>query len=334
MQAIAKSASAGTPPLVPAMPRSFAVFAWGVLAYNLLVILWGALVRATGSGAGCGGHWPLCNGSVVPEVSQTATVIEFTHRLMSGASLIFVVAMFVWAFKGFPAGHSVRRWASFSLAFILMEALIGAALVLLGHVARDESVGRVYSLAAHLVNTFLLIASLALTAWEARNAPDARADYGPDGTSGLARSNPSSTRGALLLLSLVALIVVAVAGAITALGDTLFPPDTLAQGITEDFAQTSNFLIRLRIIHPTLAIGAGLLISSLALRAFRASMGARRTLAGLLLALVTAQVVAGALTVALKAPIALQLLHLLIADFLWISLVLFSRENMRENRLV
>ena len=68
------SASSGT--------RHFANFAWGVLAYNILVILWGALVRATGSGAGCGGHWPLCNGDVMPEVSQVATAIEFTHRFI------------------------------------------------------------------------------------------------------------------------------------------------------------------------------------------------------------------------------------------------------------
>src|SRR5258707_9486008 len=150
-------------PGVPAH-RRFRRFAWGVLAYNVLVILWGALVRATGSGAGCGGHWPLCNGDVLPNVSQIGTVIELTHRLMSGLALILVVAMFAFARKTYPPRHAARRWAAWSLLFILTEARLGAALALLGHVASNESVGRFYSLARHRVNTFLFLAWLALLA--------------------------------------------------------------------------------------------------------------------------------------------------------------------------
>src|SRR6266849_5083339 len=114
----------------PSASRSFAVFAWSVLAYNILVNLWGALVRATGSGAGCGGHWPLCNGDVLPEAPQVATVIELTHRVMSGIALIAVLALFAWAFQAYPRRHSARRWAGWSLMFIVTEALLGAALVL------------------------------------------------------------------------------------------------------------------------------------------------------------------------------------------------------------
>src|SRR5579872_4771400 len=175
--------------------RRFRGFAWGVLAYNVLVILWGALVRATGSGAGCGGHWPLCNGEVLPSISQIATVIELTHRVMSGIALVVVVAMFVWARRAFAAGHAARRWAGWALVFILSEALLGASLVLLGHVARNESVGRVRSLGLHLVNTFLLLASLALAA---------RAATRKIGKISLALSWP-----------LLALVLVAIAGAIT-----------------------------------------------------------------------------------------------------------------------
>lgn len=300
--------------------HSFAVFSWGVLIYNVLVILWGALVRATGSGAGCGGHWPLCNGDVLPAVSETATVIEFTHRVMSGIALILVVAMFVWAWNAFPKAHAVRRWAAWSVVFILTEALLGASLVLLGHVAKDESIGRVYSLAAHLVNTFLLLAALALTAWRARDAPIQK-------NSRAAVASRSS-----LILSICALVMVAVAGAITALGDTLFPPQTLAQGLADDFSAASSFLIRLRVIHPALAIAAGGWIAAIAVRSLRA--GAHKTLAKLLLALVAGEVAVGGLTVALRAPAAIQLLHLLIADSLWISLVLFSSEKLRQNRNV
>ena len=283
--------------------RRFARFAWGVLAYNVAVILWGALVRATGSGAGCGGHWPLCNGDVLPDVSKIGTVIELTHRLMSGVALVLVAAMFVWAWKTFAPGHPARRGASWSLVFILTEALLGASLVLLGHVARNESVGRVYSLGLHLVNTFLLLASLALAA---------RAATHKSGRFSFAMSGP-----------LIALVLVAIAGAITALGDTLFPAHTLAEGVRDDFSSTASFLIRLRIIHPILALAAGVVIALIAIPEYKT----RRTpLAGWLLALFVAQIAAGAASILLHAPLPLQLLHLLIADALWITLVLFTAE--------
>ena len=297
--AIARSA----PPEVAAHPR-FARFAWGVLAYNVAVILWGALVRATGSGAGCGGHWPLCNGDILPNVSQIATVIELTHRIMSGVALVLVAAMFVWAWRAFAPGHPARRWANWSLVFILTEALLGASLVLLGHVARNESVGRVYSLGLHLVNTFLLLASLALAARSATRKIQPLS---------LAMSGP-----------LIALVLVAIAGAITALGDTLFPAHTLAEGVRDDFSSTASFLIRLRIFHPVLALASGVVIALLAIPEYKA----RHTpLSAWLLALFVAQIAAGAASILLQAPLALQLLHLLIADALWITLVLFTAER-------
>jgi cytochrome c oxidase assembly protein subunit 15 len=293
--------------------RRFAAFAWGVLAYNVAVILWGALVRATGSGAGCGGHWPLCNGEVLPSISQIATVIELTHRVMSGVALVAVVAMFVWARRAFAAGHAVRRWAGWALVFILTEALLGASLVLLGHVARNESVGRVYSLATHLVNTFLLLASLALTAWY----------------SGVERLPEVSRRLSLAAWGpLVALVLVAVAGVITALGDTLFPSHTLAEGMRDDFSATASFLIRLRIIHPFLAVGAGFVVALAALPEYRARHTTRlRTLSGGLLTLFAAQFAVGATSILLQAPLLIQLLHLLLADAIWITLVLFTAER-------
>lgn len=302
-------------PLATGAPDRFRRFAWGVLGYNLAVILWGALVRATGSGAGCGGHWPLCNGDVLPEISQSATVVEFTHRVMSGAALMAVVALFGWAWKALPRRHPARRWAAWSLVFICTEALIGAALVLLGHVARNESVGRVYSLATHLVNTFLLLACLALTAWRS--------------------TDPVSAGGRRhqwrLTIALAAVISVAVAGAITALGDTLFPSTSLAQGVADDFAATANFLIRLRIVHPMLAVLAGVYLASLAAPEYRARRAPRlRALSGWLLALVGTEIIAGGASVLLGAPIWMQLIHLLVADLMWITLVLFASERLRQ----
>lgn len=305
--------TAPSPRNLPATPhRRFAAFAWGVLAYNVAVILWGALVRATGSGAGCGGHWPLCNGEVLPNVSQIATVIELTHRVMSGVALLAVVAMFVWARRAFAAGHAARRWAGWALVFILTEALLGASLVLLGHVAGNESVGRVYSLGLHLVNTLLLLASLALAACSATQpAPRGGRPFS------LSMSGP-----------LIALVLVAIAGAITALGDTLFPSHTLAEGMREDFSSTASFLIRLRIIHPFLALGAGFVAALVAFPEYRAPHTARlRALSGWLLALFAAQFAVGASSILLQAPVPIQLLHLLLADAIWIALVLFTAER-------
>ena len=282
------------------------------------MILWGALVRATGSGAGCGGHWPLCNGDVLPASPQVATIIEFTHRMMSGVALITAVILAVWGWKAFPAKHPGRRWAVWSLVFMLTEALIGAALVLLGHVAKDESVGRVYLLSLHLINTFLLLASLALTAW-----------WSTTSTTTATRPATANVNRTPLFAGMAALVVIAIAGVITALGDTLFPSHSLAQGIAADFAGTASFLIRLRVIHPALAIVAAIFIAFLALRQWRsAEIGALRTLSKVLLLLLGSQIVIGILTFLLRAPLPMQLLHLLTADAIWITLVLFTSERL------
>jgi len=300
--------------------RGFPAFAWSVLIYNLAVILWGALVRATGSGAGCGGHWPLCNGKVLPANPQIATIIELTHRAMSGVALVAAAVLAAWAWKAYPPRHPVRRWAVWSLVFMLAEALIGAALVLLGHVAANESVGRVFSLSTHLVNTFLLLASLALTAWWSARPIEDRVTLNGRGP---------------LAIGMAALVLVATAGVITALGDTLFPVHSLAEGIADDFASTASFLIRLRVIHPVLGIAAALFLAFLATPQFRASRTVSeraaplRTLSGLLLILLVAQILVGSVTVLWQAPLAMQLAHLLIADALWITLVLFTSERLR-----
>jgi len=117
-------------------------FAWVVLGWNLAVILWGAFVRASGSGAGCGAHWPLCNGEVLPRAPALATMVEFTHRATSGVALLLVLALVLWVFRSRPAGHPARRAAAMAGALILTEAAVGAGLVLFRLVAQDESVAR------------------------------------------------------------------------------------------------------------------------------------------------------------------------------------------------
>ncbi len=144
---------------------AYAKYAWFVVAFNMGVILWGAYVRATGSGAGCGSHWPLCNGVVIPRSQSVETLIEFTHRLSSGVAFLLVVGLLIWAWRVFPKGSIVRNGAVFSMLFMTTEALVGAGLVLFELVADNISIARAVSISIHLVNTFLLLACLSLTAW-------------------------------------------------------------------------------------------------------------------------------------------------------------------------
>ena len=297
--------------------KRFATYAWGVLAYNILVILWGAFVRATGSGAGCGSHWPLCNGVVIPRAPQIETMVEFAHRITSGLAGLVVLALFIWAFRAYPRQHLVRKGAAFSLLFIITESLLGAGLVLFEWVAYNDSVERVVSMALHLNNTFLLLAAMTLTAWWATN-------HAPD-TLQRARQRPWGTMGGFLLGGVVAMMVLSTAGAITALGDTLFPAGTLAEGIARDFSPTAHFLERLRIWHPILAILTGAFLFVIATNLINRDLGADvyRFARGVQVVF-GLQLAAGFLNVYLLAPVWMQLVHLLLADAIWILLVLLT----------
>jgi cytochrome c oxidase assembly protein subunit 15 len=287
-------------------------FAWLVLLWNMVVILWGAFVRATGSGAGCGAHWPLCNGELVPRSPAIATMIEFTHRATSGIALLLVVGLVLWVFRVRPKGHPARLAASASLAFILTEAAVGAGLVLFRLVAENESVARALFMAGHLANTFLLLAALALTAhWCATDAPVRR--------EALARDGWAFGLGAL------ALVGVGKSGAIAALGDTLYPAQSLLGGLAQDLSPTASLLVKLRVAHPVLALAGALIVAFLAARVLQATddRATRRT-AWTLPALAVLQLAAGLANVALLAPVWMQLVHLLLADALWIAYVLLA----------
>jgi heme A synthase len=284
----------------------FARFAWGVLAYNVAVVLWGAFVRATGSGAGCGNHWPLCNGSVTPHSPTLATIIEFTHRATSGVDLVLVAVLGVWAFRVFPRRHPARLGAALSVVFLITEALLGAALVLLEHVAKNASSSRGYSLSTHLINTLTLLACLTLTAWWGSGRPPVRVAGRP---------------GWMAAISLGVVMVMGVTGAIAALGDTLFPARSLAAGFAQDLDPAANIFLRLRILHPMLAAAAAAWLVFYA-TAGAARGGSARRFAWALGGVLAAQLTAGILNLVLLAPVWLQMTHLLIADLLWITLVL------------
>lgn len=290
----------------------YAKFAWGVLAYNLLVILWGAFVRATGSGAGCGSHWPLCNGEVIPRSPQVETLIEFTHRSSSAISFLLVLGLAVFAWRLYPKGSLVRLGAAISLFFILTEALIGAGLVLFAWVAMDASLSRAIAMSIHLINTFLLLAALSLTAWWAAGNPGV-------GGTGHTWMAPALAIGFLFVLA------VGVSGALTALGDTLFPASSLQAGLQSDFSPYAHFLIRLRLVHPFIAVSMGIYLTVLAsaIRSARRD-GRIKAFGSGLIGLLVVQLAAGMLNVILLAPVWLQLVHLLLADLAWVTLVLFA----------
>ena len=277
-------------------------FAWGVVGYNVLVVLWGALVRATGSGAGCGNHWPLCNGVVVPVSPTWHTIIEFTHRQMVTGSVLAMVALVWWVWRATAKGWAARVFAVGSAVLLVNEAFLGALLVKLGYVTGNQSVGRVVVLAVHLSNTLLLLGALTMVAVMLGSAQ---------------RWRELRARGAdawLAALGLGATLVVGVSGSLAALGDTLFPASSLRAAFAQDFDAASPMLLRLRGIHPASAVVAAGFVIWLLVRT-------RGTVRGWLVGLLTLQFVLGIADVLLLAPTWMQIVHLLGADVYWVTLV-------------
>lgn len=289
----------------PSKLTAFVRYAWLTLGVTILVIVWGAVVRATGSGAGCGSHWPLCNGDVVPLSPATETIIEFVHRITSGGVMIMALVLLMWARRLFPVGHQARRWAGITFVFMLLEAAIGAGIVLLELVADNASAARAAYVGGHLVNTLLLVGAMLTTIWWA--CGDRSAHLRLSATA-------APVRG--LSAALVALLAVAASGAVVALGDTLFPHASLAAGIAADFDATSHFLIRLRIWHPVLA---ALTAFGLVLLASRGELPRRDS--RLILTSVAVQILLGVINLVLLAPLSLQMAHLVVSNLLWMAVV-------------
>lgn len=294
--------------------KYFNRYAWVFLIYNFYVILGGAYVRATGSGAGCGAHWPLCKGEIVPNFSILHTIIEFTHRVSSGIVSIGVILLLIWAFVCTQKGSPVRKAALFSLLFVIIEALLGAILVLFALVANNSSNFRALMMALHLVTTFMLLASLALTAFWSSNFPV------------INLKNTTHNKNPIFqgLIIIIGLLIVGSSGAITALGDTLFHPLYIGEGLISDIEYKSHILKSLRIYHPVLAI-----VLSIYTVVFCWKITHKNThilqikLCKLITFLVTLQILLGFINIILLAPVWMQMIHLFVADLLWITTILF-----------
>lgn len=291
--------------------RLFAPVAWGTLLFNVLVILGGTVVRATGSGDGCGESWPKCGDQFIPPNPTVETAIEFSHRASSFVAGLGVAAVLVLAIWLFPKRHVVRRAAAAAAVFLIAEALLGAALVLYGWVDADVSLGRSIVVPLHLANTFLLLGALALAAWWGTGFPAPR------------RSWRSAGAGRLLAGAAV-LFILGASGALNALADTVFPSSAPLGDLAAKFGPTAPALSRLRIIHPVIAVLGSLFLIRIALpAAHRGSLPTRRAAWGVL-GLVVAQVGIGIVNIFLLTPISLQVVHLIAADGLWIAYVILA----------
>lgn len=305
---------------------TFAKYSWFVLAWNMVVILWGVFLRASKSGDGCGQHWLTCNGEVVPSAPELKTLIEFSHRITSSLDGLIVIGLFAAAYMIWYRQRSsdtarVAKTALASLIFVIIEGLLGAGLVLTGNTAETLTPQRPFWAAAHLINTLILLAFLTLTSWYASGG----------GKLGFGRDFRAS---AVLFASVGLIFLVGISGSVAALTNMLFPSATLAEGIAKDFSPTSNVLLRLRVLHPILSIvtAVALIFATVWLRVRSNNDPGVSRWANILSVLVLIQIAFGAATLLMLGPIVMQLGHLLLADAIWISFVLLAASYLSMER--
>lgn len=298
------------------MPR-LARFAWLTLACIIAVILWGAYVRATGSGAGCGNNWPLCNGGILPATSQAQTVIEFAHRMTSGLALVLVSSLLVWTWRRTSKGAWTRYTAILATILLFNEALLGALLVVFDRAAQNRSSGHALLLTLHFGNTLFLLASLSLTALWLSN-----------GDCRFAMTRKPHERIAIGI-GLVAVMVIGITGSLAGLVDTKFPATSFRASLVQDFSTSSYYLLRLRLLHPIAAVMGGIYVVWIILKVSARQVQFSPWSSALIIVFIL-QVVLGAMNVILLAPVWLQIVHLLVADLFWVLLVLASANLLFE----
>jgi heme A synthase len=299
--------------------KVFAITAWSTLVFNVFVVLGGTIVRATGSGDGCGETWPKCGDQFIPPNATVETLIEFSHRVSSflaGLGVALVVVLALWFFK---RGNLIRKAAVVSGAFLVLEALLGAALVIFGWVDADLSAGRLVVVPLHLINTFLLLGSLAVTAWWGSGFPQ------PSG-----QVDRSTKR--LLILGGLVILVLGASGALNALADTVFPSESVVGDLSEKFGPTAPLLSNLRVIHPVVAIAGGLFVGWIGTTLSRNASDRSRRLSGVVILLIFSQFFIGIANIYLLTPLAVQVIHLMVADVLWIVYVFLGASLLGERK--
>jgi heme A synthase len=306
------------PVAVPVRRRLFSIVAWATLAFNLAVIAGGTIVRATGSGDGCGETWPKCGDQFIPANATVETLIEFSHRASSFLGGVGIAGLFFMALWAFSKGSIVRKAATTAAVLLVIEALLGASLVLFSWVDADISVGRMIAVPLHLTNTFFLLAALALTAWWGSGNPE----------PAMHRSRDAAK---WLLLGAVTLLIVGSTGALNAIADAVFPADSVASGISDEFGPTAPALLRLRIVHPVIAVAGGMFVAWIATKFALSKSSTTRRLAAAVMLVVLSQVFIGIANIFLLTPLGVQVIHLMVADALWILFVLLGAMVLSED---
>lgn len=306
----------------------FAILAWLTLAVSLLVILWGDVVQITGSGDGCGAHWPTCNGDVIPLAPSLETFIEFFHRVTSGGVFLMSLVLFVWSRRAFAKGNPVRFGAGLSLFFMVVESLLGAGLVLFRLVGEDVSPARAVIAPIHLINTLLLIGALAITAWWA------------SGGKAIVWRGQGAVAWALGL-GFGGLLLLSASGALTSLGDALFPVSNTSEALERSATPGAHFLERLRVLHPYIAVSLGIfLIGAASFIAHLRPSPLTQRIAKIFPVLFVVQLAVGATNVLASAALVTQLPHLLLSDLVWLGWVALAlsalavdapKRHLREN---
>ena len=303
--------------------QRYAVLAWSVLVFNVLVVLGGAIVRATGSGDGCGASWPRCTDRLLPANPGVETIIEFSHRIMSLLAIFGVIALFIFAVRLYEKGHRIRRAAGASLTLLIFESMLGAALVVFGWVDQDASIGRMIIVPLHLTNTYFLLGTLTITAWWSSGNPG--------------QVEPVDKRTRLTLLAGAGgLLLVGALGALNALSDSLYPAESFFSGVADEFSGEAPWLLQVRVFHPIVAIAAGFGVAYIVVRLAATATDRTRRFGAVVGGLIVTQVFVGLANVLLAAPLEIQVVHLAISDTIWIMYLLFSAsllgEELRSNR--
>ena len=291
-------------------PTQLQRFSAGMVIYSLVVILWGAFVRISNSGDGCGKSWPLCHDSFIPPTNSLPTWIEFGHRLTSGIYGILILFLIIAAFSSYPKKHIVRKLALLSGVLTISEALLGARLVLAGLVGSNDSIERAVTMSVHLINSLFLVASLILLYdWTKEKLyPIKLIKY---------------KRKLFSISSLVIFLIIGSSGTIAALSTTLFPAESLLSGILADFSKSSHFLVRVRIAHPLSATFLGVVLLSFAYIAYvKVNDDCMKFRTTVLMGLIPSGIGLGYATLFLLSPLFLKLLHLSWAYFIWTGVVL------------
>lgn len=280
------------------------------LVLSVLSILAGAFVRATGSGDGCGATWPTCKGRIIPSLSDTSEIIEFSHRGISGILLIVTLYIFVNSRK-LEKGSIARRASNYLTFFVLFEALIGAVIVIFEWVGLNSSFPRIVAVPIHLVNTFGLLASYVILFKILENKLDS--------IKNLWDRN-------FIIISILFLLTGAT-GSITALADVLYPSASFIEGFLDDFDRTSEVLTRLRIFHPVVST-----ILSIALYIESKQLQKRFDInTNFLKFLIFAAVFLGVANVLSNIVLFLSIFHLALADLLWITYIYVSLDKAKNN---